>query len=91
MWIGTGLLVALGTGAAALAAGYPFLTTWFNYVDVPIIGDVPVASAVLFDIGVFLLVIGATALILIAIAHQSIRTPLKPQKWEIDDITGDLV
>ena len=91
MWIGTGLLVALGTGAAALAAGYPFLTTWFNYVDVPIIGDVPVASAVLFDIGVFLLVIGATALILIAIAHQSIRTPLKPQKWEIDDTTGDVV
>ena len=91
IWIGAGLLVAAGTGAAALVVGYPFLTTWFSYVGLPIIGDVPMASALLFDFGVFLLVIGATALILIAIAHQSIRTPLKPQKWEIDESTGDAI
>ncbi|MCD2324148.1 hypothetical protein LQ953_09010 [Sphingomonas sp. IC-56] len=35
------------------------------------------ATALLFDLGVFLLVVGATALILIAIAHQSIRTPVR--------------
>ena len=90
VWIGAGLLVAVGTGLAALPVGYPFLTTWFSYADVPIIGDVPLASALLFDLGVFLLVIGATALILIAIAHQSIRTPLKPQKWDVD-ATGPVV
>ena len=39
------------------------------------IGRVPAATALLFDLGVFLLVVGATALILIALAHQSIRTP----------------
>jgi len=33
-----------------------------------------VASAMLFDIGVFALVFGATVLILIAIAHQSVRS-----------------
>ena len=38
---------------------------------------VPVATALLFDLGVFLLVVGATAVILIAIAHQSIRTPVR--------------
>ena len=38
------------------------------------IGAVPVASAVLFDLGVFSLVVGATVLMLIALAHQSIRS-----------------
>lgn len=31
------------------------------------------ASAFLFDVGVFSLVVGATVLMLIAIAHQSLR------------------
>jgi multicomponent K+:H+ antiporter subunit A len=34
----------------------------------------PAASALFFDLGVFALVVGATVLILIAIAHQSIRS-----------------
>jgi multicomponent K+:H+ antiporter subunit A len=34
---------------------------------------VPTASALLFDIGVFALVVGATVLVLIALAHQSLR------------------
>jgi multicomponent K+:H+ antiporter subunit A len=41
----------------------------------PVLGAVPIASALLFDLGVFLVVVGATALILVALAHQSIRTP----------------
>ena len=73
-WIGTGLLLALVTGAASWLFGYPFLTTSFQYVDVPVIGRVPVASALFFDIGVFILVVGATVLMLIAIAHQSLRS-----------------
>jgi multicomponent K+:H+ antiporter subunit A len=38
-----------------------------------LIGKVPAASALLFDLGVFLLVVGSTVLILVALAHQSIR------------------
>jgi len=87
-WMGVGLLVAVGTGIGASVFGYPFLTTWFRYVDVPIFGEVPTASALVFDFGVFLLVVGATALVLIAIAHQSVRTPLKPPKWETDEFAG---
>jgi multicomponent K+:H+ antiporter subunit A len=34
---------------------------------------VPAATALLFDLGVFGLVVGATVLMLIALAHQSIR------------------
>ncbi|WP_284734341.1 monovalent cation/H+ antiporter subunit A [Sphingosinicella terrae] len=75
-WIGLGLLVACATGAAAMLFGYPFLTSSFQYLELPVLGAVPLASALLFDTGVFLLVVGATALILVALAHQSIRRPL---------------
>jgi multicomponent K+:H+ antiporter subunit A len=72
-WMGFGLLIAATTGLAAWLFGYPFLTSYFAYATLPIIGKVPTASAFVFDIGVFALVVGATALILIALAHQSVR------------------
>ena len=72
-WMGFGLLLGGGTGAAAWVFGRPFLTSYFAYTDLPFIGRIPMASALLFDIGVFSLVVGATVLMLIAIAHQSLR------------------
>ncbi|SFI01186.1 monovalent cation/H+ antiporter subunit A [Bradyrhizobium sp. Gha] len=72
-WMGIGLLLAACTGAAACVFGYPFLTSYFAYAELPLVGLVPTASAFLFDVGVFSLVIGATVLMLIAIAHQSRR------------------
>ncbi|AWK88582.1 monovalent cation/H+ antiporter subunit A [Azospirillum thermophilum] len=72
-WMGLGLLLATGTGLAAWAFGRPFLTTYFTYAELPLVGTVPMASALLFDIGVFALVVGATMLMLIALARQSVR------------------
>ena len=72
-WMGTGLLVALATGLGALAWGYPFLTTHTLHVDLPLFGDIHIASALFFDIGVYAVVVGATLLILTALAHQSVR------------------
>ncbi|WP_132956165.1 monovalent cation/H+ antiporter subunit A [Rhizobium sp. BK251] len=72
-WMGAGLLTATATGAGAWFLGYPFLTSHFRYLELPLIGKVPAASALLFDLGVFLLVVGSTVLILVALAHQSIR------------------
>ena len=72
-WIGSGLLIAAMTGLGAWLFGYPFLTSYFAYAELPLIGRIPTASALLFDIGVFALVLGATTLILIALAHQSVR------------------
>ena len=68
-----GLLIALATGAASWLLGEPFLTSHFQYADLPFIGKVPLATAALFDFGVFSLVVGATVLMLIALAHQSVR------------------
>ncbi|MBN9454146.1 MAG: monovalent cation/H+ antiporter subunit A [Bosea sp.] len=72
-WIGGGLLLAAFTGAAAILFGDSFLTSYFRYAELPLVGKVPLASATFFDLGVFSLVVGATVLMLIAIAHQSIR------------------
>lgn len=73
-WIGTGLLIALATGLGALFWGYPFLTSHTAHLHLPVVGEVHVASALFFDIGVFTLVVGSTLLILTAIAHQSVRS-----------------
>jgi multicomponent K+:H+ antiporter subunit A len=77
-WMGTGLLLAAGVGAAAWLFGRPFLSSYFSYAEIPLIGAVPTASALLFDLGVFALVVGATVLMLIAIAHQSLRSRRPP-------------
>ncbi len=73
-WIGFGLLLTVLTGMGSWLFGFPFLTSYFQYMEVPFVGKIPIATALLFDLGVFALVVGATALILIALAHQSIRS-----------------
>ncbi len=73
-WMAIGLLLALLTGVGAWLAGYPFLTSHLFMPQVPGLGRLPLASALFFDLGVFALVVGATTLILIALAHQSLRS-----------------
>jgi multicomponent K+:H+ antiporter subunit A len=77
-WIGAGLLLATVTGLGSVAFGYPFLTTHTAHFELPLIGEIHVPSAMFFDIGVFSVVIGATLLILTALAHQSIRAHRRP-------------
>lgn len=74
IWIAVGLLTAVSTGLGSWLLGYPFLTSYSQYTDLPFVGDVPTATALLFDLGVFALVVGATGLILLSIAHQSLRS-----------------
>lgn len=62
--IGAGLLIALLTGVASWVFGYPFLTTTFAHMHWPLIGEFELASALLFDLGVYTTVVGATLLIL---------------------------
>ncbi|GGA77504.1 monovalent cation/H+ antiporter subunit A [Brucella endophytica] len=73
-WIALGLLIAAFTGMGSWVFGYPFLTEYIHYPVLPLVGEIPVTSALLFDLGVFLLVVGATVLVLVALAHQSVRS-----------------
>ena len=72
-WIAFGLAVALATGLGSLALGHPFLTTHTAHVTWPLVGEVHLPTAAIFDLGVFAVVVGSTLLLLTAIAHQSLR------------------
>jgi multicomponent K+:H+ antiporter subunit A len=73
-----GLTCSAGAGALAWFAGSNFLTSLEWHGRLPLIGELHLSSTLLFDIGVYLLVIGATTLMLIALAHQSLRSYRRP-------------
>jgi multicomponent K+:H+ antiporter subunit A len=68
-WIAAGLLVAGLTGIGSALVGSPFLTSSYDYPVLPLLGAVPLASAALFDLGVFLAVVGATMTMLGALGR----------------------
>lgn len=67
MMIGFGLLIATLAGIGSMFVGYPFLTSTVGHFDLPIVGNIHVASAIAFDLGVFLVVVGVTLMILVGI------------------------
>ncbi len=73
-WIAAGLLSAAAAGTGALLAHAPFLTSRAWHGALPLIGELHLSSVLLFDLGVYMLVVGATILMLVAIAHQSLRS-----------------
>ncbi len=69
--IALGLFFAAGMGLGGVVLGYPFLTQTFDYFQIPFIGEIELATALIFDIGVFLTVVGATLLIISSIGEGS--------------------
>ncbi len=65
--IGLGLLVALTSGVISLIAGQPFMTGLWSEYAVPLLGKV--GTPLLFDIGVYLVVIGVTLTIIFGLAE----------------------
>ncbi|MGW9063074.1 monovalent cation/H+ antiporter subunit A [Achromobacter animicus] len=76
-WIGIGLLSAGIAAVSAWLAYKPFLAALAWDVALPLIGHVHVSSVLLFDLGVYMLVVGSTVLVLVALAHQSLRAQRK--------------
>ncbi len=62
--LAAGLFLAVGTGLVSVVLGYPFLTSSYGHVHLPLVGDIELASAMLFDLGVYLVVVGAALLVL---------------------------
>jgi multicomponent K+:H+ antiporter subunit A len=71
LWMAAGLCVAGLTGVGAFAFGRPFLTSAHGHWALPAMGEVALATAALFDLGVFLVVVAATMLTLSALAGAS--------------------
>jgi len=69
--VAVGLLIALGTGVASWLFNRPFLTSWFDYFDIPLLGKIELASAIAFDLGVYVTVVGSTLLILASLGKMT--------------------
>ncbi|MFN5048756.1 monovalent cation/H+ antiporter subunit A [Roseateles sp.] len=70
-WIGLGLAIAWATGVGAFLFGKPFLTSAFGHPVLPLLGELPLATAALFDLGVYITVVGATMLMLSVLGSAS--------------------
>ncbi len=70
--VAMGVLLAGLTGVGSWVFDYPFLTSSFTYVSLPVIGKFELATAMLFDTGVFLTVVGATLLMLANLGKLSL-------------------
>ena len=66
--IATGLLVAIASTLPSLAAGEQFMTAVWIDTGVPLIGKV--GTPLLFDLGVYFLVLGITLTILFSLAEE---------------------
>lgn len=86
-WLAVGLLLAGMAGLGAAAFGYPFLTTHVVHATLPIFGEIHLPSAFVFDLGVFCAVVGATMLILVALAHQSVRSHRAVQEMDAPNLS----
>ncbi|MGE0223546.1 MAG: monovalent cation/H+ antiporter subunit A [Acetobacteraceae bacterium] len=73
-----GLGLALLTGLASMVFNLPFLTSWHGYVPIPLVGKTHLASAMIFDIGVYLTVVATVLLILSEIGKLSTRERSAP-------------
>ncbi|KAB8138824.1 Na(+)/H(+) antiporter subunit B [Gracilibacillus oryzae] len=68
--IGLGLLIAALTAAGSFLFGQPFLSQTFDYFHFPVFGEVELATATLFDIGVFFTVVGISLTIVLSISED---------------------
>ena len=72
--VAAGLALAAATGAGAFLFGRPFLTSAYAHPVLPLLGEAGLATAALFDLGVYLTVVGATMLLFVSLAHASRET-----------------
>jgi multicomponent K+:H+ antiporter subunit A len=70
-WLGAGLGIAVLTGLGSFVFGRPFLTSAHAHPTVALLGELPLATAALFDLGVYVTVVGATLLMLSVLGAAS--------------------
>lgn len=67
-----GVLISVLTGVGSLVLGVPFLSQTFNYFDLPFLGKTELATALIFDLGVYMCVVGTTLTIITSISEDDI-------------------
>lgn len=68
--IGSGLLLALGSGLAPLFVGRPFLTGLWTTVTTASLGELHPGTPLLFDLGVYCVVTGVTLVFIFSLLEE---------------------
>ncbi|SOC12624.1 multisubunit sodium/proton antiporter MrpB subunit [Ureibacillus xyleni] len=68
--VAVGLIIAGATAAFSMIMGKPFFTHYFDYFNLPILGKTSLHTAALFDLGVYLVVVGVTMTIIQTIGED---------------------
>jgi multicomponent K+:H+ antiporter subunit A len=82
--IAAGIFAALVTGLVSLLLGHPFLTSSYGYFKLPYIETFELATAMAFDAGVFLCVVGAVMLALESLSRLAFRSGERPSPYPMD-------
>jgi len=76
--LGAGLAVAALAGVASFAFGLPFLTSGYVYLRPPLLAEIELASALVFDLGIALVVVASVVLILTELGRLSLAAGRAP-------------
>ncbi len=82
--IGAGVLIAGFTGIGSWFVAKPFLTSAYTYVRIPPFDKFELATAALFDLGVFLVVVGAVMLSLESFSRLAWRENVPKSEYPMD-------
>ena len=69
MLLGSGLLLAAGSGLAGLLRG-DFLAAFWGTLHLPVLGAVTIGTPLLFDVGVYLVVVGMTMSVILTLEEE---------------------
>jgi multicomponent Na+:H+ antiporter subunit B len=77
-----GLVLAVMTGVLPMLFNRPFLEQFNIYIGVPMVGEVALGTPLLFDAGVYLLVVGVTTKVVFVLATstQGFRALVKEEE-----------
>ncbi len=73
VFLGGGLAIATLAGMIGWFSGGEFLESVSGYLSIPLVGDVKVSTVLLFDLGVYLVVVGLVISLLRSLGREEVR------------------
>ena len=68
--LNVGLIFAIGMPFVSMLFGKNFFQHFHTYIDIPVFGKTSLHTAVLFDLGVYLIVVSVTLIIILTIGEN---------------------
>ncbi len=83
--LGGGVVLSVATGMGSLVFGGDFLQSGYSSGDLPVLGSVSVTSVLVFDVGVYLVVVGLVVSVLRSLGREETEGEPTPADHEATD------